>query len=166
MKKLFFVGFAFMVIILSLLVPTKVVRAQVNRVDVVSWITGADPEISGDIWDNPGGMVFWRGITQGVYYTATDPRIQGWCTLVMNRNIRSDGTAQGHGTWETHPDSYNDGYWVGTFTASIDSEGVMRVHMVGKGYGTLNGLTYSGSLEGGMLSPTIGVITELPTYIP
>jgi hypothetical protein len=38
--------------------------------------------------------------------------------------------------------------------------------MVGKGYGTLDGLKYSGSLEGNMLSPTYGVITELPTYLP
>jgi hypothetical protein len=36
--------------------------------------------------------------------------------------------------------------------------------MIGKGYGTLSGLFYSGDLEGNMLSTINGVITELPTY--
>ena len=168
MKKLLIVRFVFLVIVSSMLFPTQIVRGQVNRVDVASWITDYRDVISGDSWDNPEGIIFWRGITQDVYYTATDDRIQGWCTLVMNRNIFSEFgySAVGHGTWETYPDDYPNGYWVGTFTASIDSENVMRVRMVGKGYGALDGLTYSGSLEGGMLSTTYGVITELPTYKP
>jgi hypothetical protein len=92
--------------------------------------------------------------------------MQGWCTLVNNRNIFPDGTAVGYGTWVSYPDAFPNGFWAGTFTASIDSENVMRVQMVGKGYGTLDGLKYSGSLEGDMGSLTYGVITELPTYLP
>lgn len=166
MKKLFIVGFVFLVILSSLLLPAQLVSAQVNRMDVESYITDFYPVDPGDIWTNPGGMEFWRGVINNVYYTANDARIQGWCTMVMNRNIRSDATAQGHGTWVTHPDDYPNGYWAGTFTASIDSAGVMRVRMVGKGYGTLDGLKYSGALEGSMMSTIYGVITELPTYTP
>ena len=166
MKKLFIVGFALLVLVSSLLVPTNIVHAQVNRVDVESWIIGGYPVDEGDIWDNPAEMEFWRGVTNNVHYNATDPRIQGWCTMVMNRNIFPDGTAQGHGTWITYPESFSDGYWAGTFTASIDSAGDMHVRMVGKGYGTLDGLTYSGSLDGTMMSKVYGVITELPTYSP
>lgn len=166
MKKLFIVGFAFLVIFTSLLVPTKIVSAEVNRVDVISHITEAKDPSAGDFWGNPGGITFWRDVPVDVYYTATDNRIEGWCTLVMNRNIFPDGTAQGYGTWVTHPDAFPNGYWAGTFTASIDSEDVMRVRMVGKGYGTLDGLKYSGSLEGTMMSNIYGVITELPIYIP
>ena len=166
MKKQILAVFVFVVMISSLLVPTKIINAQVHTVDVESWITGFVPVDEGDIRFNPGGMELWRGVINDVYYTATDPRIQGWCTMVMNRNIRPDDTAQGYGTWVSHPDAYPNGYWAGTFTASIDSEGVMRVRMIAKGYGTLDGLKYSGSLEGSMMSVIYGVITELPTYSP
>jgi len=166
MKKLFVFGFVFLVILTSLFLPAQLVSAQVNRVDVESYITDFYIVDPGDIWSNSGGMEFWRGVINNVYYTANDARIQGWCTLVMNRNIRSDTTAQGNGTWITHPDAFLNGYLAGTFTASIDSLGVMRVRMIGKGYGTLDGLTYSGSLEGSMMSIIYGVITELPTYSP
>lgn len=166
MKKLFIVGFAFLVIFTSLLAPTQIVSAEVNRVDIISHITDAKDPSSGDFSGNPAGITFWRDVSTDVYYTSTDLRMQGWCTLVMNRNIFPDGTAQGYGTWVTKPDDFPNGFWAGTFTASIDSENIMRVRMVGKGYGTLDGLTYRGSLEGNMMSPTYGVITELPTYLP
>jgi hypothetical protein len=166
MKKLFIVGFVFLVIFTSLLAPKQIVSAEVNRVDITSWITAAEDPSSGDFSGNPAGITFWRDVSIDVYYTSTDPRMQGWCTLVNNRNIFPDGTAVGYGTWVSYPDDFPDGSWAGTFTASIDSENVMRVQMVGKGYGTLDGLKYSGSLEGNMMSPTYGVITELPTYLP
>ena len=166
MKKLLFFGFVFVAFLSSMLLPTQVVCAKVNRVDVVSHITDATDPYAGEILGNPSGMEFWRGITLDVYYTADNDRIQGWCTMVMNRIISPDGTAQGYGTWELQPDEFSNGYWDGTFTASIDSEGKMHVRMRGKGYGSLDGLEYSGYLDGNMLSDVYGVITELPTYSP
>jgi hypothetical protein len=166
MKKLFIVGFAFLAIFTSLLAPKQIVSAEVNRVDIISHITDAKDPSSGDFSGNPAGITFWRDVSIDVYYESTDHRMQGWCTLVNNRNIFPDGTAVGYGTWVSYPDDFSNGYWAGTFTASIDSENIMRVRMVGKGYGTLDGLKYSGSLEGDMGSLTYGVITELPTYIP
>ena len=165
MKKLLFFGFLFVVFLLSLLLPTQVFRAKVIRVSVESQITESTAPYAGEIWGNPSGMTFFDGVTLDVYYSANDDRIEGWCTMVMNRNISPDGTAQGHGTWELHPEAYPNGHWDGTFTASIDSEGVMHVRMRGKGYGTLDGLTYSGYLDGNMMSVIYGVISELPTYI-
>ena len=166
MKKIFVFGIACVLIFASLSFPSQIVKATTNRVDIQSWITGVVPVDPGEVWTNEGGMTFWRGVTNNIYYTSTDTRMQGWSTLVMNRNIRPDGSAQGHGTWVSHPDAHPDGYWSGTFTASIDSLGVMRVSMIAKGYGTLDGLRYSASLEGSMMSIVYGVITELPNYTP
>lgn len=165
MKKLFCLLAVFM-IGLGLALPNQSVSAKVTRIDVTLQFAGYQPIDDGHIWTTPGGIEHWRDVVVSVYYTANDPRIQGWCTMVMNRNIRQDGSAVGYGTWSTEPEDIADGWWAGNFTATMDSDGLMTVKMNGKGYGSLDGLHYKGDLESYSFGPIYGVITETPSYMP
>jgi hypothetical protein len=166
MKKLLVLLSVVVMLVISLALPAHMVSAKVIRTDVVMTFAGFVPVASPEINVTPGGMTILRGAINNVYYTATDARLQGWCTMVQNQNIRPDGSAQGFGTWVNHPDAYPGGYWQGEFTASRDADGLMHVKMTGKGYGDLAGLFFSGSLENYTFGPIVGVITQNPTYSP
>jgi hypothetical protein len=142
------------------------VSAEVSRTDVVMEFAGFVPLFPPDVSLKPSGITIIRGAVNHVYYLANDSRLQGWSTMVQNQNIRPDTSAEGFGTWLTEPDAYPDGYWQGVFTASRDADGLMHVKMSGKGYGTLDGLFFSGSLESYIFGPIVGVIKEIPTYSP
>lgn len=163
MKKLSVLLFAVLMIVVSLAVPTQIATAAVNYVDVTMNGVPVSPLVCETQWVE-AGILHLRNCTISLNYSASDDRFIGQTTMVLSRNVFPDGSAQGHGSWVHYPSAHPDGYWVGTFTASVDSMGVMRVKMIGKGYGTLKGLFFSGNLEGNMLSTIYGVIKELPTY--
>ena len=165
MKKTLVLVFAVLLIFVSLAIPTQIATAAVNYVDVTMNGTPTSPLVCERQWVEDG-ILHLRNCTISLNYSASDDRFIGQTIMVLSRNVFPDGSAQGHGSWVNHPTAHPEGYWVGTFTASVDSLGVMRVRMIGKGYGTLKGLFFSGHLEGNMLSTIYGVITELPTYLP
>jgi len=166
MKKLLVLLSVVLMLVISLAMPAQIVTAEVIRTDVEMTFAGFAVLSPPDISIKPSGITIFRGAVNHVYYTATDSRLQGWATMVQNMNIRPDASAEGYGTWVNQPDAHPGGYWQGVFTASMDADGLMHVKLSGKGYGTLDGLFFSGGLENYTFGPIVGVITQNPTYSP
>jgi hypothetical protein len=163
MKKMWFLLSVVLMLVISLGTPAQIASGAVIYTEFVMNGIPVTPLVCEKQWSEDG-VTHLRNCSISLLYSATDNRFVGQTNMVLSRNIFPDGSARGHGSWVHYPYAYPDGYWVGTFTASVDSLGVLRVKMIGKGYGTLSGLFYSGDLEGNMLSTINGVITELPTY--
>jgi hypothetical protein len=161
MKKVWVLLSVVLMLVISLAVPARIVSGAVIYTDVEMNGTPTSPLVCEKQWSE-GGITHLRDCSISLSYSSTDDRLTGQTTMVLSRNIFPGGSARGHGSWVSHPTAYPDGYWVGTFTASVDSLGVMRVKMRGQGYGSLDGLFISAHLEGNMLSTTYGVIKEVP----
>jgi len=161
MKKLLVLLSVVLMLVVSLAVPAQIASAKVIRTDVELYGVPTSMLDCEKQWTE-GGITHLRNCSITLNYSATDDRFIGSTTMVLSRNTFPDDSARGHGSWVQHPTAYPDGYWVGTFTASVDSLGVMRVKMRGQGYGSLDGLFFSGNLEGNMLSTIYGVIKEVP----
>ena len=165
MKKLLILLSVVLMLVISLAVPAQMVKAQVSYTEIEMKGLPASGLVCEKQWSE-GGITHLRDCSITLNYSSTDDRFIGSTMMVLSRNIFPDGSARGHGSWVNHPTAYPEGYWVGTFTASVDSSGVMRVRMRGQGYGSLDGLFFSGELEGNMLSTIYGVIKQVPTYAP
>ena len=161
MKKVWVLLSVVLMLVISLAVPAQIVSGAVIYTDVEMNGTPTSMLVCDKQWSK-GGITHLRDCSISLSYSSTDDRLFGMATMVLSRNIFPDGSARGHGSWVNHPTAYPDGHWVGTFTASVDSSGVMRVKMRGQGYGSLDGLFFSGLLEGNMLSTVYGVIKEVP----
>jgi hypothetical protein len=161
MKKGLIFLFVMMTLVISLAMPVKIVYAEVTYTNVTMYGIPAGPLVCESQWSE-GGITHLRNCSIPLNYFSSDNRFIGSTLMVLSRNIFPDGSARGHGSWVHYPTAYPEGYWVGTFTASVDSLGVMRVRMLGQGYGSLDGLFFSGELEGNMLSTIYGVIKEVP----
>ena len=161
MKKVWVLLSVVLMLAISLAVPAQIVSGAVIYTDVEMNGTPTGPLVCEKQWSE-GGITHLRDCSISLSYSSTDDRFIGSTMMVLSRNIFPDGSARGHGSWVNHPTAYPDGYWVGTFTASVDSSGVMRVRMRGQGYGSLDGLFFSGHLEGNMLSTIYGEIKEVP----
>ena len=138
MKKLLTI-LSIMIMASILLVPYHVVSAQVivAEVEVTGAVLGLPVCEKNWISD---GITHLRNCMVPMYYTSSDFRLTGPSTLIMNRNVFSDGiTARGYGSWDLYPIAVDGGYWAGTFTANVDASGYMTVNIIGKGYGTLSG---------------------------
>ena len=161
MKKVWVLLSTVLLLVISLAVPAQIVSGAVIYTDVEMNGTPTSMLNCEKQWSE-GGITHLRDCSISLSYSSTDDRITGQTTMVLSRNIFPDGSARGHGSWVSHPTAYPDGYWEGTFTASVDSLGVMRVSSRAKGYGSLDGLFLSAHLEGDMLSTFYGVIKEVP----
>jgi hypothetical protein len=161
MKKVWVLLSVVLMLFISLAVPAQIVSGAVIYTDVEMNGTPTSMLVCEKQWSE-GGIMHLRDCSISMNYSSTDDRFIGSALSVLSRNIFPDGSARGHGSWVNHPTAYPDGYWVGTFTASVDSLGVTRVKFRAQGYGSLDGLFFSGELEGNMFSTIYGVIKEVP----
>lgn len=96
------------------------------------------------IWTYPGGNWHVRGMV-GTYQQempGSDPRCSGLNTVVTNANWDIGGAGPSWGTFHVVPNEYSNytGGWDGTWTGMSYADGSASIHVVGHGYGDLDGL--------------------------
>jgi len=96
------------------------------------------------IWTYPGGNWHVRGMV-GTYQQempGSDPRCSGLNTVITNANWDIGGAGPSWGTFHVVPNAYSNYTegWDGTWTGMSDADGSASIHVVGHGYGDLDGL--------------------------
>ena len=96
------------------------------------------------VWTYPGGNVRVRGLVQEQAQEATDPRLSGINTTVINGNWDSDFSGPMWGTNRIEVDYGGGGVWAGTWTGIHGAEGEASfLRGVGRGVaGSVLGLRF------------------------
>lgn len=158
-RKVRWIGFVALVMVALFGVVNA--GASPIRTPVTAWEIPVCPDhaaCTAGVWTFPGGNMHVRDWVQ--VYNAIgldDDRLNGTNTLVANANFDANGTGPGWGTFHNEVANY-DGYWAGTFAAMMSPDGYVS-HIVGQGYGELEGLMIHATEVNGYFE---GVITELP----
>jgi len=115
------------------------VQAQSTKADftgeAILWAL-VDP---GQTWFR-GGVEHTRDQVLVFRDDCTDPRVNGFNTLVANWNINTKtGVVIMWGKFSFDVDNVEGG-WEGTFTGNNIDDGILTIHLVGQGTGELEGL--------------------------
>jgi hypothetical protein len=130
-KKLYRLSAILVVVAVVLIWITSVVAAEKTKFSCTETVLGlADP---GEV-TFPNGHTHIRGATLLADEWATDPRLIGLNTIVLNANVRPDGTGR---MWGTFHIENEDGGWEGTYAGEYREE---TYNAVADGYGAYAGL--------------------------
>jgi len=112
-------------------------------------------------WTNPDGNVHVRGLVHiNRIENATDLRVEGWDTIVVNANWDANMVGPMWGTFTVEPD-IGGGLWEGTWTGMVHADGTVSVRVVGHGTGGFEGLKVFTFVE----SPALGAQGSITGYI-
>jgi hypothetical protein len=124
------------------LLPVQAVSAQATFVTCEGGFFPAgilDP----GTWTNPGGNTQVRGMVAWYEQVmpGSEPRCSGSNTVVTNANWDAYGVGPSWGTFHVTPNEYSDfaGGWHGTWRGMSYADGTTLIHVVGHGYGDLEG---------------------------
>ncbi|MFO7663128.1 MAG: hypothetical protein R6X18_11110 [Chloroflexota bacterium] len=136
-RKLFLL---FVCVLAVMLLVTGLAAAKATRTE----FTGTETQIGGEAplryWE-AGQTAHIRGM-QGVYWEeATDPRVSGINTILVNMNIHpvSGGGVQIQ-FWGTYVLENEGGSWSGTFQGLVAADGIVTYDAHGEGSGSYQGL--------------------------
>ena len=92
-------------------------------------------------WTYPGGNMHVRGMVgmYQQYMPSSDPRCSGLNTVATNANWDSYGIGPSWGTFHTILEAGSLDGWNGTWTGMSYADGTTSIHVVGQGYGSLEG---------------------------
>ena len=134
-RKSVLVWLGLVVLVALLLVPgsAAAVATRVEFTGVEEWVAQA---AEGD-WTFPGGNVHVRGMTTVYQETASDWRMSGLNTSVMNANWGPDFAGPMYGTFENvleaSADCAGGGVWQGRWTGMMNIDGSYTYDAVGRG---------------------------------
>ncbi|UCH60846.1 MAG: hypothetical protein JSV61_05020 [Anaerolineales bacterium] len=114
-----------------------IVPAMAAEKTVFSCVDGGTELLNPGVWTFPDGNVHVRGMVLRTRNNASDPRDQGYNTIVMNANWGKDGAGPMWGTFSLETDE--GGLWKGTW-AGRDTEQGSWYNAVGDGYGLYAGM--------------------------
>jgi hypothetical protein len=141
MKKILFPIILVMLVALILGVTPALAGEKTTVKCTETFVELLDP----GAWTFPDGNAHVRGYVLLMRYEATDPRLTGYNTIVMNANFGKDGSGPLGGTWRLETDE--GGIWEGTWEGRITDQGTEVGIAVGEGYGIYAGLKYWEDLE-------------------
>ena len=99
-------------------------------------------------WSNPGGNIHVRGMVNLYQEQATDPRVTGSNTVVMNANWNANWVGPMWGTWRLETAYGGGGVWEGHWTGETQADGSAAYQAVGHGVsGSVKGLKVMISAE-------------------
>jgi len=129
-------------LIAALLLVTGLVAAKAMVVEFTGTLTpvGFYP---GTV-TNPDGNIHIRGEIEEFRVDATDPRVSGTMSVVINANWNSSGVGPMRGTYRL--DSVG-GFWEGTWTGMRHADGSISVRNVGHGREDFEGLKVWTTIE-------------------
>jgi hypothetical protein len=92
-------------------------------------------------WTYPGGNMHVRGMVGSYqqYMPDSDPRCNGLNTVVTNANWDAYGVGPSWGTFHVVLAEQSPDGWNGTWTGMSYADGMTSIHVVGQGYGDLEG---------------------------
>jgi hypothetical protein len=148
MKRKSLLGWIILVLLVTLTMAPGSAAARAVRVEFTG-TEGPGNVVYGGIWTFlPSGNVHVRGMTTEYQELATDPRMSGLNTAVMNANWGPDFAGPMWGTNESvipdGADCPGGGVWQGTWTGKAYADGSYSYRAVGRGIaGCVAGLKFS-----------------------
>ncbi len=137
----------------ALLLSVAPAGAQAEVTEYTQWEACNAPTNHGT-WTFPDGNIHLRGMVLPCNETASDPRLAGSNTIVMNANWGADGLGP---MWGTFRQVNEGGVWEGTWEGMMTASG-SQLHITGKGSGGYEGLKLwqeggNGVYQGRILDP-------------
>jgi hypothetical protein len=157
------------ILMVALMMPAGLACAKAVRVEFTGIEVPLGPPLEYGIWSElPSGNVHGRGMVSQSQEIASDPRMSGVNTVVMNANWGRDGAGPMWGTNRSQvPPSLNceqGGVWEGSWTGMMNADGSYSYRAVGRGVsGCVEGLRFSLSAAnpgGGQLTAYTGEILD------
>lgn len=135
-----------MLVILALIAALLLVTGLVAAKAMVAEFTGT---LESGVFDpgtvtNPDGNTHIRGGNEEFRVDATDPRVSGTMSVVINANWDSSGVGP---MWGTYRLDSADGFWEGTWSGMRHADGSISVRNVGHGRGGFEGLKVWTTIE-------------------
>lgn len=114
------------------------------------------PTNPGTTWTFPDGNIHIRGMVLQCEDVASDPRVTGSNTVMMNANWDTNSLGPMWGTWRLVNEG---GVWEGTWEGMMTTSG-SQIHITGKGQGSYEGWKLwldggNGAYQGRILDPRI-----------
>jgi hypothetical protein len=165
MKRTRLLALVVLTLLLAVVVAPQPATARAIRTEITvteTWIRLIDP----GVWTVlPSGNLHYRGLVYESLSEASDPRLNGICTVVRNLNwvpnVGGPGWGIIHVEVTPSPDCPGGGVWNLTYTGMYGADGSCQLHVVGHGVsGCVEGLELTATADLGVYPPFTGTILD------